>query len=43
MADRDFKNLTRGTASDKILHDEAFNGSLAQSEALWSSHVSHVR
>ena len=25
MADRNFKNLTRGTASDKILHDEAFN------------------
>ena len=25
MADGDFKNLTRGTASDKILRDEAFN------------------
>ena len=25
MVDGDFKNLTRGTASDKILRDEAFN------------------
>ena len=25
MAYRDFENLTKRTASDKILHDEAFN------------------
>ena len=28
MAYRDFENLTKRTASDKILHDEGFNNAI---------------